>query len=195
MQRQAGPAPGGREVHRAGLSRGVAVVWFVLAAVLLADTLVRGTGFQRLVVTEVLALITLSFYALAYRPALLQDDDGITLVNVVRDVRIPWPRIEHLGGKWSLEVRTDRGTFVAYASAPRKRRHLARDRVAEAAGVEEPRPRGGRSGEALTARLVQRWEERRDRAPAGEVVVRWRWDVIVPAVVLVGALVLTVALS
>ncbi|NHC43907.1 hypothetical protein [Motilibacter aurantiacus] len=192
MDSTRGPAAGGSEMHRGGLSRAVAVIWFVVAAILLVDTLVRGTGFQRLVVTEVLALISLSFYALGYRPAVLQDDDALTLVNVVRDIRVPWPRIQHLGGKWSLEVRTDRGTFVAYASAPRKRRHLARDRVAEAAGVEEPRRRGS---EALTARLISRWEQRRELAPDGEVVVTWRWDVIVPAVVLVAALVLTVALS
>ncbi|MHB8274838.1 MAG: PH domain-containing protein, partial [Dermatophilaceae bacterium] len=49
------------------------------------------------------------------RPAVLLDDEGVTVRNVVRDVHIPWARLTDVEFRWNLKVFVgDRG-YTAWA--------------------------------------------------------------------------------
>lgn len=49
------------------------------------------------------------------RPAVLLDDGGVTIRNVVRDVRIPWAELTDVQSRWNLKVFVgDRG-YTAWA--------------------------------------------------------------------------------
>lgn len=89
-RRRQDQAPGGRQVFR--LPGPVVVWWFwvVFLVANLIDLAVSGRNFDSLVVFLVLALITGCIYALACRPRVITDPDGITVLNPFRDHRIPW---------------------------------------------------------------------------------------------------------
>lgn len=43
-------------------------------------------------------------WSLFVRPAVLLDDEGVTIRNVIRDIRIPWVLVTSVESRWSLKV-------------------------------------------------------------------------------------------
>lgn len=189
-----------REVHRPTAPRVLAVCWWVLAAVLLVDLALGGSWPSGGVAACVLLLLVLLSYAYWWIPSVVADPDAVTLHNPLRDVRIPWPTVIAVGGRWTLDVRTEERRYTAYAAAPRRRSvrpggggGFAPGAVGRAGAVGLPEaPQPPRT--PLAERLSARWEQQRLFAPAGPVEVRWRWDVIAAAVLLLGALAVLLAL-
>jgi len=64
--------------------------WFVVAAIVLVDLAVQGRDHVALVTAVVVLVITGIVYACAWRPKIVADSAGISLINPVRDHRVPW---------------------------------------------------------------------------------------------------------
>lgn len=48
-------------------------------------------------------------------PKVTVADGGITMVNVVRSVHVPWPTLREVETRWSLSVRTTTGSYSSWA--------------------------------------------------------------------------------
>jgi hypothetical protein len=54
-------------------------------------------------------------WSLFVRPAVLLDEDGVTIRNIVRDVHIPWARVGDVECRWSLKVFVEDRAYTAWA--------------------------------------------------------------------------------
>lgn len=122
------------------------ILWWVWAAFVCAnvvDYAVQGLPSARfgLVLSAVLLTGTGIAYTLALRPKVIEDGDGLTVVNPFRVHRLPWPRIQSVDtGEW-VRVRYARGDangavncWALYVST-RARRKLAAGPAAGTAGI------------------------------------------------------------
>lgn len=79
-------------------------VWVAFAAANLIDLAIQGHTHFGAVVAAVLVLITGVTYVSAFRPRVLADDEQLTIMNPIRDHRVPWGCVERLELRDSLEV-------------------------------------------------------------------------------------------
>ncbi|MBO1751912.1 PH domain-containing protein [Actinotalea sp. BY-33] len=128
------------------------------------------------------------------RPAVLVDDSGVELRNVLRTVHLPWPAILRIDTKYALTLETAYGTYSAWAApAPGRMQALGAGPEDLAHLPESTYGAGGvRPGDLITspsgqaaAHVRRRWEELRDaghlddpRLEAARPGVRWH---VVPA--------------
>lgn len=64
-------------------------------------------------------------WVLFVRPAVLLDEDGVTIRNVVRDVHIPWVKVTDVECRWSLKVFAGDRAYTAWAISPQGRPKVA----------------------------------------------------------------------
>jgi hypothetical protein len=163
--------------YRPTFVRGLSVVTWVLLAV--TEIAIAGeSSADALRWLPVLALFAASVYVLFWRPAILVDDTGVTVVNLIRDVHIPWRRLEALDTRFSLTLHSEERTVAAWAApAPGRSQALRqsrRDTAALAAmgtaldhGLRSSAaPNSDSGGAALMVRV--RWEHALARPPAGD---------------------------
>lgn len=165
-------------------SKPVAVIWWFVATLLVLDSLRRGSWPSGAVAVLGLVLSGVVAYALWWRPGIVADDEAVTLRNPLRDITVPWPAVIAVGGRWSLDIRTETRRYTAFASSPQRRRRSRRG---------DDVPKAAASG--LAEELSALWEQRRLVAASGPVRVRWAWGVIVPGVVLLLAAVVLAVLG
>ena len=66
-------------------------------------------------------------------------DSGVTIVNTLRTVVVPWPAVEAVEGRYGLRLRTAYGAFTAWAAQAPAGRQRARGQESEAALLVEER--------------------------------------------------------
>ena len=94
------------------------ILWWVWVAFVLlnvVDYALQGLPSARFsaVLASILLLVTGLVYTLALRPKVIEDGDGLTVVNPYRVHRLPWPRIQSVDtGDW-VRVRYSRATDAA----------------------------------------------------------------------------------
>lgn len=169
----------------------------VVGGFLIWDALAGGEGRdQRLAVTAVLFGLAL-VHALAVRPAVLADDAGLRLRNIVRDIDLPWSQVARVTTDWGLVVDTvDGDRYPAWAIAGTGRR----GRAGAADVTPPPRDlaldtsanRAGDVARVLTARQAL-WERDRRGVGEGPVRVRPAWASFVPVLVTAAALLAALA--
>jgi hypothetical protein len=81
------------EVFRSAGSLILSWAWFVVAVIVLVDLAVQGRDRAALVTAVVVLVITGVVYACAWRPKIVADSAGISLINPVRDYRVPWAAV------------------------------------------------------------------------------------------------------
>ncbi|MBK4347321.1 PH domain-containing protein [Lacisediminihabitans changchengi] len=204
-----------RESFHSRFNRILAVVAWVLTAFALVTSAVAGLlvdlSAARIVLP--LALIALAAYAVLWRPHLTVDDDAVTAVNVLRTVVIPWSALIDVDTKFSLTLRTPRGSYGVWAAPAPGRTGIAVARRAERRhGTESQTAALGnrsRPGDLITtesgeaAYLVrERWNElvESGRVEAGiaetvAVQVRWHWALDAGMALLLIATVVTAAMG
>jgi hypothetical protein len=99
IQRQTG----GREVFRLVPPVVLWWVWVAFAVANVADFVIQSASSARFATTvsAILATVTGLAYALALRPRVLADQDGLTIVNPFRDYHVPWAAIQTVDtGDW-----------------------------------------------------------------------------------------------
>jgi hypothetical protein len=76
-----------------------------------------------------LALVAVLVWAMFWRPELIVEEHGITVVNVFRTEFVPWPAIVTVDTQWALTLRTaDRVVRVWASPAPGRHRLLGLSR-------------------------------------------------------------------
>jgi hypothetical protein len=86
-------------------------VWVAFVVLNVADYSLQGLPSARFsaVLASLLLLVTGLVYTLALRPKVIEDGDGLTVVNPFRVHRLPWPLIQSVDtGEW-IRVRYARG--------------------------------------------------------------------------------------
>ena len=189
-------------------------VWLAFVAANVADWAVQGTSAGlALTAGAVMLAVTGAVYALALRPRVVADEDGIAVLNPFRDHRVPWTAVRDVdttewvliraaGDKticcWALYV-SARSRRAANAQ-PRKSLAMSRLRGVAAepgTGISPRLPQQAQylaslpPARAIAARLDSRAEKARarDGSAGAMVTVSWAWfpiaAVAVPAVALV----------
>jgi hypothetical protein len=79
-------------------------VWAAFAAANLADLAVAGRSHSAAVVAAVVVFLTGVMYACALRPRVVADETGITLVNPLREYRVPWGAVSAVDVRDTLRV-------------------------------------------------------------------------------------------
>jgi len=189
-------------------------VWLAFVAANVADWAVQGTSAGlALTVGAIMLAVTGAVYALALRPRVVTDEEGITVLNPFRDHRVPWTAVRDVDtAEWVL-VRTAGDKTICcwalYVSArsrraanapPRKSGAMSRLRgiaTEPGTGISPRLPQQAQylasmpPARAIAARLDSRAEKARarDGSAGARVTVTWAWfpvaAVAVPAVALV----------
>jgi hypothetical protein len=193
-------AGGQRLVYRPLMSRIAAAGYAVFALWWAVDDLRTGDEARIAVVGPVLLALGAAVYGLFWRPAVVIDDEGVELLNIVRNVRVPWALLEGVETKFALTLLVGERQYRSWAAgAPGRpaplgphvpgRREAAREHhpTGEAAAVRSSRSLRGDSG-AAAFMIEQRWEQRRYEPTPGDPAVAVGWHWIWPTVAAAAAL-------
>ena len=135
-----------REVFRSAGSSVLSWAWFVVAIIVLVDLAVQGRDHAAVVTAVLVLAITGVVYACAWRPKIVADSGGITVINPVRDYQVPWTAVSKVDVVNAVRVHCEpapgaaRGKVLyswAVQSSPRAARRAALRREAHS----QPRPR------------------------------------------------------
>ena len=165
---------------------------------------------QPLYVAWVLLGLALA-WSVYFRPAVVLDEEGVTLRNIVRDVHIPWGRVTDIESRWNLKVFVgDRGYSAwAITSQVGRPRHvsggilgvLSPGRLEKWAGVAAPPAPAPRVTGSMVARSIEKAKQEHDEAVAHGALpaapnagVRIRWVPLVLVVQLLPAIAVVVLL-
>jgi hypothetical protein len=170
-------------------------VWLAFVVINVIDLAVQWHHRAALIYGAVLAVGTGVAYTCALRPRMIADDAGITILNPLRDCRVPWAAVrgvdvgEAVQVHYSLPDGTDK-VFPSWALFASSRAQLkadlrARRRDAELTKLSpsytrlpaEAKDTMARSETQLIAtELDQRAERARgDGAAAGQPALSWAW--------------------
>jgi hypothetical protein len=189
-------------------------VWLLFALGNLADLAVQGRDHFSVVAAFILVLVTGVVYVTAQRPRIIADDDGLTIVNPVRQHRIGWAAVTAVEATDLIRVRCEWGAGEGQDEVRRRNRVIyswavgsSRRRQATA-GMRDPRarPRASREAGAPAGDLVmgdvgpvvsalgayaERARAIAPRPPARPPVSTWYWPAV--AAIVIPALALLVA--
>jgi hypothetical protein len=139
LGRQAGPD--GRQVFRSPIATLIWWIWVLFAVGNLIDLAVQGRDHLSVIAACTLLVITGVVYATAKRPRIIADDDGLTIVNPVREHRIGWPAVVGFDSTELLRVRclwtredgteSDMRAIYAWAAHSSRRRQVAAEMRAQ----------------------------------------------------------------
>jgi hypothetical protein len=135
-----------REVFRSAGAVVLSWAWLVVAVIILVDLAVQGR--DRAAVVTVLLVLAVSgvVYACAWRPKIVADSSGISIINPVRDYQVPWTAVRTVDVVNAVRVHCEpapgaaRGKVLyswAVQSSARSTRKAALRREAHS----QPRPR------------------------------------------------------
>jgi len=189
-------------------------VWLVFLAANLLDLAIQGHDYESLEIAVGLLAITGLVYACTLRPRVIADAGGLTMINPLRDYRIPWPRIADIYLAESVQFKCSEGdgasgkTLHSWALySPRKAklkseirgRRWERGAPSRSAGYgrapEEGHDVARRSAtEFMAKELDARAKEAVEKgATGGRVESHWAWWTL--AGILVGWLVLALLVA
>jgi hypothetical protein len=133
--------PDGRQVFRSPIASLIWWIWVLFAVGNLIDLAVQGRDHLSVVAACTLLVVTGIMYATAQRPRIIADDDGLTIVNPVRETRVGWPAVVGFDSTELLRVRclwtaedgteSDMKAFYAWAAHSSRRRKLAEEMRAQ----------------------------------------------------------------
>jgi hypothetical protein len=207
--------PSGRQVFR---MTGPVVVWWawlVFAVFNIVGLAVQGRDHFSAAAAAVVAAFTGVAYACAQRPRIVTDDGGLTLVNPLRDHRVPWGRVtrvdltdsvrvhcspeagdsrEKVLSSWAVHS-TPRRRLGANLRAQRSARELAKRSPVYGRLPEEAREAMKQTpAETMAAQLDQLAGQARERGAAdGPIVTTWAWPSLAVIMLPLIALIVIVA--
>ena len=190
--------------------------WVIFAAANLIDLAIQGRSHTAAEIAVALATISGVVYACALRPRVVADSGGITVVNPLRDHRVPWGSVtgvdlaESVQVHYSPEADAPRVKVIhSWALYARRKNRLRSELIQQGRGSRRlPRNAPASYGQPpsaeaiakqsaaqlMAAQLDQLARDARERgAPAGPRVVSWAWSAIAAIVVPAIALALVIA--
>lgn len=146
-------------------SRALGAVLVLVAAAGLVSTLVDEVG-DVIRLGAPVALFGVLGWAAFWRPYVEFSDGGVTVVNTLRTVVVPWPALEDVDGRYGLKLSTAYGAVTAWAaSAPAGRERARGEESAAATAVRTRWQELGEAGHLADRRLERprlavRWHSR-----------------------------------
>ena len=105
LARRAAAPPRSKRTFRLAAPVVIWWIWVAFALANLIDLAFTGRDWDSALVISVLAVITGLMYAVAFRPRVSTDDHGITVLNPLRDHRVPWGAVSSVTVGESVQVR------------------------------------------------------------------------------------------
>ncbi|WP_154795279.1 PH domain-containing protein [Occultella kanbiaonis] len=178
-------------------ARVLTIVIAVVAACALVFFVLDG-GWRELARSgPVILFVVAGVWALFWNPLVEVSDGGVTIVNVLRTVHLPWPTVASVDSQWALRVRTHDGGGYSSWAVPASSGMAARSRRPERSGgrddviadkVPDSRARiSGASADAAALAIGQRLAAlteaghlTRSRSTVGEIhpTVTWNGQVL-----------------
>ena len=195
-----------RQRSALGLAAACAVVGLLLLVSLARDWADNPQPLFAAWVLLVLALV----WSVFVRPAVLLDDAGVTLRNVIRDVHIPWVELTDVESRWNLKVFAGDRCYTAWAISSQIERprsvsggiigSFSPGRLGAAAAADaSPSTPSPKATASMVARSIEQARQEYDEAvaqgelpAAPEARVRVTWAPLVVAVLLVPAIAVAV---
>jgi Bacterial PH domain len=103
----AGEAPARRQTFRSPLAVVIWWLWVLFAVGNLIDLAVQGRDHLSVVAAFILLLITGVVQVTAQRPRIVADDEGLTIMNPLREHRIGWAAVAGIDAAQQLRVRCE----------------------------------------------------------------------------------------
>jgi len=103
-------------VYRPLLARICAAGYAAFALWWAVDDLRTGDEERIAVVGPVLLALGAVVYGMFWRPAVVVDDGGVELRNIVRDVRVPWPLLEGVATQYALTLVVGERSYRSWAA-------------------------------------------------------------------------------
>lgn len=170
-------------------SRSAYLLFGLVALIVVAmavDGFVRGAAWQTLLVLPWLVAILWFIYLVLLRPCAVVDAQGVTVVNVFRRHRIPWPRLAEVVSRYQLTLTRDDGRRVSSWGAPTTGVGGGRFGASRLPGmrslVARPTPTGGTLSALEDMRA--RWAASAPDVPARS---SWEWWTIAVSVLVAAA--------
>lgn len=181
--------PVGPVTLRAASSRLLHVGLVVAALAWTVATLADGAAGLLPAGPVVVALLVLSWAAF-WRAAVVVDDRGVRLLNVVRDVEVPWSALDDAGAHWALTLHAGGREYRSWSATARsqvgeRKRARAERRAARLHDGAPRRTVPGADAESALAVVRSGRERWQAGAGPGDVVVRWNAPVLGAALVAV----------
>ncbi|WP_083948469.1 PH domain-containing protein [Thermobifida cellulosilytica] len=142
--------------------------WVVISVFLLVDLVVRGTDFRAVVSGAVLLVTVGAVYVLAVRPKVVATEEGVRLVNPLREVFVPWADFTWADVTDVLRVHAGDQVFRSWSLRENKRAEVRRNlRRLNGFGEEKDDPRELRPTERVARTLRSEAERHKARLAAG----------------------------
>jgi hypothetical protein len=199
-------------VYRPGFSRALYVVFVVFVVWWAVDAAMNMAPGPAVVTVLWLLAVSAALACLFWRPAVLVDDAGVELKNVLRDVRVPWQALEEIETRYTLTLYCGGRRYQSWAGAAPGRPSITGRLLGGGAGALTggparhdqalPDPRwtsGGGTAAAASSRdlradsgatafmIEQRWEQWRTTAgrlaPTEDARAEVSWRLRLPLVV------------
>lgn len=214
----AGDGPARQDMRKVFRLPGPLVLWWawvVFAVANLVDLAIQGRDRTSFQITVGLIAVTGVVYVCALRPRVSTDADGLTVLNPIREYRVPWGRVGEIYLGESVEVHCSPGetfggkqvhSWALYSPRRSRLRADVRGRRWDRNPSRRPSGYGRMPAEArevakkqpaeLMAREIQSMaaSARQRGAAGGQVVASWAWSAMAAVVVPVLALVLAIVI-
>jgi hypothetical protein len=146
------------------------------AGVGLGALVVEGAWQHLLTYVGPLGLVALFGLAALWLPYVEVSDGGVEIRNVLRTIRVPWPAIEDIDGRYGLRLTTTYGKVTAWAAPAPAGRQRLQGGDSDAAAVVRRRFDQLQALGHLDSRRLER----------GELDVTWHvWIIVVGAALVV----------
>ena len=134
-----------REVFRSAGSIVLSWAWLLVAVIALIDLAVQGRDHAAVLTALAIIAITAVVYGCAWRPRIVADSSGITVVNPLRDHEVPWAAVSNVDVVNAVRIHTtpapgETSGKIIYSWAVQSSPSSAR-RAARRAGLTGQRPR------------------------------------------------------
>lgn len=197
--------------YRPGFGRVLTVLVCCLCVIALLITMFHDGLGPALRSLPWLALVGGACWAIFWRPAVLVDDAGVHLCNVLRTIDLPWPSILVVDTKWALTLITPYGKFTAWAAPTSSRRSgreispgdvrkLPSSTLGPGGSIRPGDSPDAPSGQAAMV-IRRRWEDLRDaghlenaRLEFDHAPVSWHRTTIAVGVLLLGLAIMGIVL-
>ncbi|MFD3685534.1 PH domain-containing protein [Nocardiopsis sp. NPDC058631] len=159
--------------HYSTFSRVAAIVWIVIAVLLLLDVLWRGEGRSSWIAGALLVASIAVVHLAWLRPRVVSTERGLRVVNPLRETFVPWPAVVWVDVTDVLRVHTP-GRIIRSWPLRETKRHRVRDNMRRDSGFLDPGqddedPTTMRPVDLAARRLRQDAEQRKARPLSGPV--------------------------
>ncbi|WCM56288.1 PH domain-containing protein [Microbacterium sp. EF45047] len=112
------PAPGSAAPFRNRGGVALLVIGAVLAALLLADAVVRAGVGTALLLVPWLLLVLWGLHVAGVASGIRPGVDGVLVQNLLRRTFVPWSRVRRIGMRWQVEIELDDGSTLPCFGGP-----------------------------------------------------------------------------